>query len=331
MRVISLFTSLAFVGMIVSTSLALAKEPIEPIKAVKGINLAQVELGRKLFFDRRLSKSGFLACNSRHNLSIGGVDNNKTSIGHNWQQGSINAPTVLNSSMNFAQFWDGRAADLKELAGGSISSQMEMAFTHTSVIDVLTSIPQYVIEFKQAFDTNSINMDHVTVALVEFEKTLVTPNSHFDKWLLGNGDALSEDKIAGYQLFKQSGCIICHNGASTGGGSFQKMGVIEPYITKNPSEGVGGLTGKKTDRFMFKVPTLRNIELTYPCFHDGESETLTEAVDVMGCLQLGKEFTQDENSLIVSFLKTLTGDQPSFPFPILPPSTDKTPQPKPFE
>jgi cytochrome c peroxidase len=298
---------------------------------VKEINLAQVELGRKLFFDRRLSKSGFLACNSCHNLSMGGTDNIKTSIGHNWQQGPINAPTVLNSSMNFAQFWDGRAADLKEQAGGPISSQMEMAFTHTLVIDVLVSIPQYVIEFKQVFDTNSVNIDHVTQAIAEFEKTLVTPNSRFDQWLLGNGDSLARDEIAGYQLFKQSGCIICHNGVAVGGSSFQKMGVIEPYETNSPSEGVGAVTGKESDRFKFKVPTLRNVELTYPYFHDGEAKTLTEAVDIMGRLQLGKEFTQDENALIVSFLKTLTGDQPSFLFPILPPSTDKTPQPKPFE
>ncbi len=331
MRVKSLFTSLAFIGVLAGVSVALAKEPIEPIKPVKEINLAQVELGKKLFFDRRLSKSGFLACNSCHNLSMGGTDNIKTSIGHGWQQGPINAPTVLNSSMNFVQFWDGRAEDLKEQAGGPIASQMEMAFTHTLVIDVLTSIPQYVVEFKQAFDTDIINIDHVTLAIAEFEKTLVTPNSRFDRWLLGNGDALSEDELAGYQLFKQNGCIICHKGASVGGGSFQKMGVIETYITKNPSEGVGGLTGKEADRFKFKVPTLRNVELTYPYFHDGESATLTEAVDVMGRLQVDKEFTQDENSLIVSFLKTLTGDQPSFSFPILPPSTDKTPQPKPFE
>jgi cytochrome c peroxidase len=327
----ALITSLALVWVLATTCVVIAKEPIEPIAPVKEINLAQVELGRKLFFDRRLSKSGFLACNSCHNLSMGGTDNIKTSIGHNWQQGPINAPTVLNSSMNFAQFWDGRAADLKEQAGGPIASQMEMAFTHTLVIDVLESIPQYVIEFKQVFDMNSMNIDHVTQAISEFEKTLVTPNSRFDQWLLGNGDALIEDEIAGYQLFKQSGCIICHNGAAVGGGSFQKMGVIEPYKTKSSSEGVGAVTGKESDRFKFKVPTLRNVELTYPYFHDGEAETLTEAVDVMGRLQLGKEFTQDENALIVSFLKTLTGDQPSFPFPILPPSTDKTPQPKPFE
>jgi cytochrome c peroxidase len=311
--------------------MVLAKEPIEPIVPVKKINLAESELGKKLYFDRRLSKSGFLSCNSCHNLSLGGTDNLKTSVGHNWQQGQINAPTVLNSSLNFAQFWDGRAANLKEQAGGPISSQMEMAFTHTLVIDVLKSIPQYVTEFKLVFGTNSINIDQVTQAIAEFEKTLVTPNSRFDQWLLGNEDALTEDEVAGYQLFKQSGCIICHNGEAVGGSSFQKMGVIEPYKTDSPSEGVGAVTGKESDRFKFKVPTLRNVELTYPYFHDGEAENLTEAVDVMGRLQLGKEFTQNDNALIVSFLKTLTGDQPSFLFPILPPSTDKTPQPKPFE
>jgi cytochrome c peroxidase len=322
---------LVFVCVFATTCVALAKEPIEPITPVKEINLAQVELGKKLYFDRRLSKSGFISCNSCHNLSMGGTDNIKTSIGHNWQQGPINAPTVLNSSMNFAQFWDGRAADLKEQAGGPIASPTEMAFTHTLVIDVLESVPQYVTEFKQVFGTDSINIDHVTEAIAEFEKTLVTPDSRFDQWLLGNGDAITGEELAGYQLFKQNGCIICHNGAAVGGSSFQKMGVIEPYRTKSPSEGVGAVTGKESDRFKFKVPTLRNVELTYPYFHDGESATLAEAVDVMGRLQLGKEFTQDENALIVSFLKTLTGNQPSFPFPILPPSTDKTPQPKPFE
>jgi cytochrome c peroxidase len=327
----TLIPSLAFVWVLATTCIVLAKEPIEPIIPVKEINLAQVELGRKLYFDRRLSKSGFLSCNSCHNLSMGGTDNLKTSVGHNWQQGLINAPTVLNSSMNFVQFWDGRAANLKEQAGGPITSQMEMAFTHTLVIDVLKSIPQYVTEFKLAFSTDSIKIDHVTQAIAEFEKTLVTPNSRFDQWLLGAIDAITEEELAGYQLFKQSGCIICHNGAAVGGSTFQKMGVIEPYKTKSPSEGVGAVTGKESDRFKFKVPTLRNVELTYPYFHDGEAETLTEAVGLMGRLQLGKELTQDENSRIVAFLKTLTGDQPSFPFPILPPSTDKTPQPKPFE
>jgi cytochrome c peroxidase len=331
MKTKALITSLASIGVLAATGVAFAKEIIDPIAPAKEINLAQVELGKKLYFDPRLSKSGFISCNSCHNLSMGGTDNLKTSIGHNWQQGPINAPTVLNSSMNVAQFWDGRAADLKEQAGGPIANPGEMAFTHTLAVDVLESIPQYVIEFKLVFGTDSINIDLVTQAIAEFEKTLVTPNSRFDQWLLGNKETLSEEELAGYQLFKQSGCAACHNGPAVGGSSFQKMGVVEPYEAKSPAEGLSAVTGKDTDRFKFKVPTLRNVELTYPYFHDGEAETLTEAVDVMGRLQLGKKFTKDENARIVAFLKTLTGDQPSFALPILPPSTDKTPQPKPFE
>ena len=327
----TLIASLASIGLLASASIALANEPIEPIAPVKEINLAQAELGKKLFFDPRLSKSGFISCNSCHNLSMGGTDNIKTSIGDHWQQGPINAPTVLNSSMNLAQFWDGRAADLKAQAGGPIANPGEMAFTHTLAINVLKSIPQYVNEFKLTFGTSGINIDQVTQAIAEFEKTLVTPNSRFDQWLLGNKDALTKNEMDGYELFKNSGCVACHNGSAVGGNSFQKMGVVEPYKTKSTAVGLSAVTGKDRDRFLFKVPTLRNVELTYPYFHDGEAETLTEAVDIMGRLQLGKTFTQKENAKIVAFLKTLTGDQPSFMLPILPPSTDKTPRPTPFE
>ncbi len=317
--------------MIGSTPNASAKEPIEPIIPVQEINLAQVELGKKLYFDPRLSKSGFISCNSCHNLSMGGTDNLKTSIGHNWHQGPINAPTVLNSSMNLAQFWDGRAADLKEQAGGPIANPGEMAFTHTLAIDVLSSIPAYVTEFKQVFGTDEISIDHVTQAIAEFEKTLKTPNSRFDRWLLGEKDAITADELAGYNLFKNSGCSGCHNGEAVGGNSYQKMGLVEAYKARSPAKGRIEVTGDEADRFKFKVPTLRNVELTYPYFHDGEAETLTEAVDTMGRIQLGKKFTNDENDKIVAFLKTLTGEQPKFLMPILPPSTEKTPQPKPFE
>ncbi len=310
---------------------ATAQEPISPIEPVKEINLAMVELGKKLYFDPRLSKSGFISCNSCHNLSMGGTDNLKTSIGHNWQQGPINAPTVLNSSMNLAQFWDGRAADLKEQAGGPIANPGEMAFTHTLAIEVLESIPAYVTEFTQVFGPDCINIDQVTEAIAEFEKTLVTPNSRFDQWLLGDTSAITTEELAGYQLFKNSGCVACHMGPALGGSSFQKMGLIEPYQTENAAEGLAAVTGKDADRFKFKVPTLRNVEMTYPYFHDGEAATLSEAVDIMGRLQLGKKFENTEIDQVVAFLKTLTGDQPAFVLPILPPSTDKTPQPAPFE
>lgn len=324
-KIIALAITLAF------TYSVTAQEPISPIEPVKEINLAMVELGKKLYFDPRLSKSGFISCNSCHNLSMGGTDNLKTSIGHNWQQGPINSPTVLNSSLNMAQFWDGRAADLKEQAGGPIANPGEMAFTHTLAIEVLESIPAYVTEFTQVFGPDCINIDQVTEAIAEFEKTLVTPNSRFDQWLMGDTKAITTEELAGYQLFKNSGCIACHMGPALGGTSFQKMGLVAPYETKNAAEGLAGVTGKDADRFKFKVPTLRNVEMTYPYFHDGEAATLSEAVDIMGRLQLGKKFEKTDIDQIVAFLKTLTGDQPSFVLPILPPSTDKTPQPAPFE
>ncbi|GHT93435.1 cytochrome c biogenesis protein CcsA [Betaproteobacteria bacterium] len=305
-------------------------EPITPIKPAANINLGQVELGKKLYFDPRLSKSGFISCNSCHNLSLGGTDNIPTSIGDKWQQGPINAPTVLNSSLNLAQFWDGRAADLKAQAGGPIANPGEMGFTHDLAISVLQSIPGYVREFKQVFGADKIEIGDVTAAIAEFEKTLVTPNSRFDQWLLGRSDALTADELAGYNLFKNAGCVACHNGEAVGGNSYQKLGIVEPYKTTSGAEGRAAVTGDDADRFNFKVPTLRNVELTYPYFHDGAANTLTEAVDIMGRLQLGRKFSASENAKIVAFLKTLTGKQPSFLLPILPPSSDATPRPTPF-
>lgn len=329
-QTLTLVTALAtaFASM---TAVAADKEPIQPIKATKPANPALVELGKKLYFDTRLSKSGFISCNSCHNLSMGGTDNLKTSIGHNWQQGPINAPTVLNSSMNLAQFWDGRAKDLKTQAGGPIANPGEMAFTHELAVETLQSIPGYVAEFKQVFKSEKIDIDKVTQAIAAFEETLVTPNSRFDQWLKGNKKALNPTEIAGYQLFKSSGCVACHNGPAVGGNSYQKMGVVAPYKANSPAEGRVAVTGKDADRFNFKVPTLRNVEMTYPYFHDGGAATLTQAVDTMGKLQLGKEFSAEDNAKIVAFLKTLTGDQPNFKLPILPPSSDKTPVPKPFD
>jgi len=328
MKKIATGTLLACATAVAGT--AIAQEPITPIRPAQEINLAQAELGKKLYFDPRLSKSGFISCNSCHNLSMGGTDNLKTSIGDRWQQGPINSPTVLNSSLNVAQFWDGRAADLKAQAGGPIANPGEMAFTHTLAVDMLKSIPGYVKEFNLVFGSDDIDIDMITDAIAEFEKTLVTPNSPFDQWLLGDEDALTAKEKEGYTLFKNSGCTACHNGSAAGGNTFQKMGIVEPYQSTSSAEGLAAVTGKDADRFKFKVPTLRNVEMTYPYFHDGEAETLTEAVDIMGRLQLGKKFTDEENAKVVAFLKTLTGDQPSFALPILPPSSEKTPLPNPW-
>jgi cytochrome c peroxidase len=322
----------AGVAALLVTSAAWPAEPVQPIKPAGVVNLAKAELGKRLFFDPRLSKSGFISCNSCHNLSMGGTDNLTTSIGHGWQEGPINSPTVLNASLNLAQFWDGRAADLKEQAAGPIANPGEMASTHALAVDVIASIPGYRREFALVYGADAgVNIDEVTDAIAEFEKTLKTPNSRFDQWLLGDADAISEQELAGYQLFKASGCVACHNGEGLGGSSFQRFGIIEPYKTDNPAEGRYALTGKDADRFSFKVPTLRNVELTYPYFHDGQAATLEEAVDIMGRLQLGRTFSETENAQIVAFLKTLTGEQPRFALPILPPSVASTPKPQPFD
>lgn len=329
MKVRILIACLAMVGS--SATWAAADEPIKPIVAAKVTNPALVELGKQLYFDPRLSKSGFISCNSCHNLSMGGSDNLKTSIGHNWQKGPINSPTVLNSSLSVAQFWDGRAKDLKAQAGGPIANPGEMAFTHDLAVSLLESIPGYRSEFKKVFGSDKVDVERITAAIAAFEETLVTPNSRFDLYLKGDKKALSKSELEGYKLFKDSGCVACHNGPAVGGNSFQKMGVVEAYKASSPAEGRVAVTGKDADRFNFKVPSLRNVELTYPYFHDGAADTLPEAVEIMGRVQLGKKFTPEENAKIVAFLKTLTGDQPSFKIPLLPPSADNTPRPTPFD
>lgn len=308
----------------------LTSEPIQPIEPATFDEPEKIELGKKLFFDPRLSRSGFISCNSCHNLSMGGSDNLSTSIGHNWQEGPINSPTVLNSSMNVAQFWDGRAATLQEQAAGPISNPMEMASTHVLALDVLRSIPQYRKEFADIYGSDEIDLDRVTDAIAAFEETLVTPNSRFDQWLKGDDEALTQTELAGYKTFKDIGCTACHNGPAAGGSSFQRMGIVEPYITDNPAEGRVAVTGKDADRFSFKVPTLRNVELTYPYFHDGAHWQLEDAVDLMARLQLGRELEKQDIDNMTAFLKTLTGDQPDFRIPQLPPSNNATPIPVPF-
>ncbi len=329
MKVLGVAVALAVAGG--AWAATVRDEPIKPIEAAKVADPGKVELGKKLWFEPRLSMSGIISCNTCHNLSMGGTDNLKTSIGHGWKAGPVNSPTVFNSSLAIAQFWDGRAADLKEQAGGPIQADVEMNMPHTLAVGILQSIPGYVDEFKRVYGKDKIDIDMVTDSIAEFEKTLVTPNSRFDQWLLGKDDALTPTELAGYELFRDSGCVACHNGEAAGGNSFQKMGIVEPYKGNEGVEGRAAVTGKDADRFSFKVPTLRNVELTYPYFHDGAANTLTEAVDIMGRLQLGRTFTEEENGKIVAFLKTLTGEQPVFRLPILPPSSDATPRPTPFD
>jgi len=322
-----LFGFLSLLPVIAEAASKRSAEPIQPIASKKVTAPKLVELGKTLFFEPRLSKSGAISCNSCHNLATGGADNLPSSIGHKWNIGPINSPTVLNSSYSLAQFWDGRAKDLEDQAGGPIANPGEMASTHDLAVQVLKSIPGYQPLFDGAFGKGEITIGKVQKAIAAFEETLVTPGSKFDAWLNGSSKTLSTEELAGYELFKAKGCTGCHNGPAVGGASFQKMGLVKPYAAKSPAEGRIAVTKLEADRNVFKVPTLRNVELTAPYFHDGAVWSLEEAVKLMGVHQLGIEISEAETGKIVAFLKTLTGKQPDIKLPVLPPSGKDTPRP----
>lgn len=306
-------------------------EPVKPIEPYESDNPAKVSLGKKLFFEPRLSRSGFISCNSCHNLSRGGTDNLPTSIGHNWQEGPINSPTVLNASLHFTQFWDGRVNTLQEQAAGPIDNPVEMAYTHSLAIEVLSSMPQYVEMFESVYGEGEITIEEVTDAIAEFEETLVTPNARFDQWLRGDDDAITAQELRGYETFKSIGCTACHYGEALGGADFHRMGIVHEYLTDNASLGRFEVTGDETDMLKFKVPSLRNIERTYPYFHDGAVWSLAEATEIMAYLQLGRELPEEDIEDMVAFMKSLAGDMPELRIPQLPPSSEHTPQPIPFE
>ncbi|KRT65546.1 MAG: cytochrome-c peroxidase, cytochrome c peroxidase [Candidatus Dadabacteria bacterium CSP1-2] len=292
----------------------------------------KIKLGKMLYFDPRLSASNLISCNTCHNLATGGVDLQETSIGHGWQKGPRNAPTVLNSVFNIAQFWDGRAKDLAEQAGGPMQASVEMDNTPERVVAVLKSMPQYVELFKKSFsnEKDPVTFNYTTKAIEAFEATLLTPNSRFDQFLKGNTSALNAKEKEGLKLFMDKGCTTCHNGIDIGGGMFQKFGLVkspDPAIRPPEDKGRFKVTNSAGDEFVFKVPTLRNIELTRPYFHSGKVWTLQETVRIMASVQLGIPVTDDEVDKITAFLRTLTGEQPKIEYPILPPDTDNTPRP----
>lgn len=310
-------------------------EPIpEPPPSIPGNEgtPAKIELGRMLYFEPRLSENHNISCNSCHQIGLGGVDMLPTSLGHRAQRGGRNAPTVLNSVYNTAQFWDGRAKDLVEQAGGPIQNPIEMAITREHAIEMLNGIPGYADKFSAAFpgENDPITMDNVQLAIAAFEATLITPNAPLDRFLKGDDAALTPEQREGLRLFVDNGCAACHNGINIGGGQYAPFGVVEkPGADFLPPDDKGRFMVTKTpsDEYVFKVPTLRNIALTPPYFHTGQSWDLEQAVGVMGASQLGIELSDDEVSKITAFLLSLTGDQPQVVYPILPPSTAQTPHP----
>ncbi len=293
---------------------------------------AKIELGKMLYFDPRLSASYLISCNTCHNVGLGGVDLQETSIGHGWQKGPRNAPTVLNAVFNIAQFWDGRAKDLEAQAKGPVQASVEMNNKPDRVVQTLKSIPGYLPHFKKAYPSAAqpITFDNMANAIEAFEATLITPDSRFDKYLKGDRKALSATEHKGLQLFMAKGCSACHNGINVGGSGYVPFGVKEkPAAEVRPTGDLGRfkVTNMEADKYVFKSPSLRNIELTPPYFHSGKVWKLGDAVRIMGSAQLGISLNNEEANEIVAFLHTLTGRQPKIVYPILPASSDSTPKP----
>lgn len=290
-----------------------------PSKAENPNNVSteeKIKLGHILYYDTRLSLTGNNSCNSCHNLATFGVDNLPTSKGDNGGFGGRNSPTVLNAALHGMQFWDGRAKDVEEQAGGPILNPVEMAVPSKEfLINRLKDIAIYKEWFAKAFpnEDNPITYTNVQNAIGSFERELLTP-SRFDLYLNGDNNALTEQEKKGMLSFVLNGCTTCHNGVSLGGNTFQKFGVYSEFWTaindEKRDKGLASVSGNEADNFMFKVPSLRNIEHTYPYFHNGSVDSLEQAVRIMAILQLNKELSETEVENITAFLKSLTGDIP---------------------
>jgi cytochrome c peroxidase len=283
-----------------------------PIVFPSDLEPSKVALGRKLFHDPRLSHNDQISCASCHNLQTGGADGRPRAIGINGRVGTINTPTVFNSGFNFSQFWDGRAATLEELVDDPVQSPDEMGSSWEEIIDKLKSSPGYVQDFRRIY-SDDVRRKYIKDAIAGFVRSLVTPNSRFDRYLRHESNGLTPREEEGFRLFQSMGCSSCHQGINLGGNMYQKLGVMAPYfedrghIAKSDF-GRFNVTGDEHDRYMFKVPTLRNVALTAPYFHDGTAATLDSAVRMMAKYQLGRKLSDDEVELIVEFLKSLTGE-----------------------
>ncbi|MCW9042332.1 MAG: cytochrome-c peroxidase [Pseudopelagicola sp.] len=291
----------------------------------------KIDLGKALFFDPRMSASGVFSCNSCHNLATGGDDNMPTSIGHGWQKGPRNSPTVLNAVFNIAQFWDGRADDLKAQAKGPVQAGVEMANTPENVVATLNSMPQYQEWFKASFpdEADPVTFDNFAKAIEAYEATLITP-APFDAYLNGNEDALSAEEKEGLALFMDKGCASCHNDVNLGGNGYYPFGLIEKPgadILPEGDKGRFAVTETADDEYVFRASPLRNIDQTAPYFHSGLVWDLKVAVEIMAESQLGEELTDDEADKIVAFLGSLTGELPVVEYPVLPAETATTPRP----
>jgi cytochrome c peroxidase len=287
---------------------AVMGEVIKPIPQSIPYDREKAGLGKRLFFDPRLSEDGTVACVSCHN-PISGADSRAVSVGVKGQKGRVNAPTVFNSVFNFRQMWNGRAEDLREQVRIPVHKPVEMGMDAKKIERYLRFDPYYAPTFEKIYH-RSANFRDMSDALAEFEKALITPNSRFDRYLRGEIE-LSPREMEGWRLFKRLGCITCHNGINLGGNSFQKMGLINRYPWKSDAPDRYAVTHREFDKNIFKVPSLRNVALTAPYFHNGSAPTLRDALRMMTYHNLGFDLTDKEAECLVAFLKTLTGERPA--------------------
>ena len=302
-------------------SVLYANEAIQPIPKTIEYDRGKALLGKKLYFDPILSKDNTISCASCHNLELGGVDNLKFSFGIKGQKGIINTPTVLNSIFNFRQMWDGRTKTLAHQVQFPITNPVEMGNSFQNLIKTLKNNSYYNETFNNIYK-NGITIENIGDALEEFQKTLVTP-SPFDDYLRGDENAITSNQKKGYDLFFKKGCVSCHNGINIGGGLYAQFGLTDEEMANNltekstdknisadgydPDLGLYNITKNDFDKFYFKVPTLRNVALTYPYLHNGRIETLSETISSIAKAQLGLDLTEEETFLIEEFLKSLNG------------------------
>ncbi|MEY4718996.1 MAG: hypothetical protein RL563_1614 [Pseudomonadota bacterium] len=285
----------------------------------------KVVLGKMLYHDPRLSSTGTVSCASCHNTMLGGEDNRPNSMGVNGQTGGRSAPTVFNAAFNKVQFWDGRAESLEAQAAGPVTNPIEMGMkSWDDVVARLKTIEGYQVAFEKAFGKDSISKDNATKAIAAYERTLITPNSPYDKYVQGDKLAMTAQQVRGMQKANELGCTSCHSGpAFNGPGMFQKFpvnsnGYFEAQYHFSKDKGLAEVTKKDSDEHLWKVPTLRNIALTAPYMHNGSVPTLDKAVKIMGKLQLNQDLNDQDTADIVAFLNALTGEIPHQTMPVLP-------------
>lgn len=299
--------AVCFVTATALFSLPLYGSVIRPIPLKMKVDEQKAQLGKKLFFDPILSKDGTVSCATCHDLQNGGDDGLQFSFGIHGKKGNVNAPTVYNAVFNFRQFWDGRAKDLKEQVFGPIENPVEMGYTLEGATESLKHNKVYADMFGRIYE-NGVTKENIADAIAEFEKALITPNAPFDRYLKGEKDAIGPIEKEGFRLFESKGCIICHHGINIGGNLYNKFGIYKDVESTNL--GRYNVTKMEEDKYVFKVPSLRNIALTAPYMHDGRVKSLKEAVEFMTEYQLGRYMTPEEIDAIVAFLKSLTGEIP---------------------